>query len=140
MPRHLLPAAVACRQCVPGHREQPMSRAMLTTSMFVLALPCAAQQQVPMTATFSVTGPTTLEIVAYDGPALFDVVQACAGPGGEGGCVNLPGGRGGDRPSYAVALTVPNAPALCGLEFTLYAAQLEPLVYGVATTTVTCEY
>ena len=33
--------------------------------------------------------------------ALFAVVTAWADPGGEGGCVNLPGGRGGGRPGMS---------------------------------------
>ena len=111
-------------------------------SFALLASALSAQNYVPMTASMSVPATDVVRLDMAGGPATIDLVLIAA-PGGEGGTVNLPGSRlattqTSSGPLHTVDIAVPNAAALCGFTFDVFAVQSAPFTVGYAQATVTC--
>lgn len=114
----------------------------------VASLPTLAQEGtiVPMQA--DITVPATSAVTVHCSfLAPVEVNAMCiygtepAGPatlGGEGGCINLPGGIVGQPAlDWWLHLVVPNAPSLHGVTFLVLGVQVSPLVVGGDYATVT---
>lgn len=124
----------------------PFQPAVLA-SLFAFLGDAAIAQFIPMTAILTVPQPEVVNVdLLFDQNIRVDVAcfytaaaMSAVVPGGEGGCINLPGGVPlTERPNWQFSINVPNATALCGLQLLVLAAQASPLLVGAQVTTVTC--
>ena len=124
-------------------------RHLLRAVLCSLTIPLAAVAQtiVPMEAAITVPTPASLvvrcsflEPVELQAMCIYGTAPASpATVGGEGGCINLPGGfTGGPQLEWFLNLIVPNSPSLCGVTFFVIGVQESPLVLGGSFATVDC--